>query len=151
MSAGARQRGLHLSQCHPSAGAHVAGMGLHMGVGYTCCRCGSAEPQIDVSLSQQTSFQKFCLISTECCQNNAHAVVLTQIKQSLLQQLPLCKLGSQIWTICMCAASSGGHLSVKLSPMQLKQVAKMPEVPTALLQQTNVSKYVRVWLSQQAR
>ncbi len=42
VSAGARQRGLHLSQCHPSAGTHVAGMGLHMGLGYACCRCGSA-------------------------------------------------------------------------------------------------------------
>jgi len=32
-----------------------------------------------------------------------------------------------------------------------KKAAKMPEVPAGLLQQTNVSKHVRVWMSQQVR
>ena len=85
-------------------------MGLHMGLGYACCDYGPAYLQIDLSLSQ--------LLQQRPCSCTGTSRTVSPIAASQLVGLLIC-------TICMCAASSGGHLSMSRSLMLLKAVAEV--------------------------
>ena len=104
------ERMLQVWVCTWVQGTRVAGMGLHVGLGYACCDYGSAYLQIDLSLSQ--------LLQQRPRSCNGTSQTVSPIAASQLVGLLIC-------TIWLCAASSGGHLSMSRSLMPLKAVAEV--------------------------
>lgn len=113
-----------------------------------------SEASISASLTPQVEQMLQVWVCTLPHWRVAHAIVWTQIMTHQCRDTnqtgsstaaALCWWGNKFGPFACALPSSGGNLNVSRSLMQLEPFAKMPEVPAGLLQQTNVSKNVRVW------